>query len=456
MNSNVDYLIAPAQKKMIRQTLLSPQSMKPLSSRTLNVILPEGHEYVFPKEIPKEHSSEKGYRTWHFWTAASRAGPTYVHAVSPFAKQNSILRTEPATPPPMLKINRKFIVKEPEMLVPSMRVAKELTQFWNECYRADDWIFEIDEARVADILNRSNSIALAIRTPEGLLVGTALSSHLPGVVISGTREIKEKVYQVEGLVLHPQLRERGAAGWLLGWLDYYTSQKEPVVHVWFRDSHKKQAALPNRFAMSATRQSYAETSYIRLSRPMVDCIQMPWSAVSEVLHEIYTDSYNDFDVLYIPNRENPDVQWWLADMAEHPACAVLVGIANTHKLRRIPHFLDSKGIQKYKYIPIHNIVFTCIVRRRPGKIEDLSSPFWWEQEKAAPGYIRESIEAAVYAMKCEIVTIYDTHVRGDFVLENWKDDGWTICKESKWKFYMYNWMPSNFGHCEVIWPHIGI
>ena len=441
---------------MIRRTIPNKLSMKPLSSRTLNVILPEGHEYIVPKEIPKEHSSDKGFRTWHFWTAASRAGPTYVHAVSPFAKQNSILRTEPATPPPMLKINRKFIVKEPEVLSPSFRTAKELTQFWNECYQADDWIFEIDESRVAEILNRANSTALGIRTPEGLLVGTALSSHLPGVVLSGFNEIKEKVYQVEGLVLHPQLRERGAAGWLLAWLDYYTSQKEPAVHVWLRESHKKQASLPNRYAMPSTRLDIAETSYMRLTRPVVNCIQMPWVAVSEVLHEIYMDNYNEFDILYVPNRDNPDIKWWLSDIADHPACAVLVGIADTHKLRRVAHFLDAKGIQKYKHIPIHNIVFTSIVRRRPGKFDDLSSPFWWDKEKAAPGYIREAIEAAVYAMKCEIVTIYDTHVRGDTVLENWKDDGWTLCKDSKWKFYMYNWMPPNFGRCEVIWPHIGI
>ena len=430
--------------------------MKSQSSRVLNSIIPDEHDVPAPKDIPKEHSSERGLRTWHFWSSSCRAGPSYIHSISPFVKQSSILRKEPATPPPMLKINRKFIVKEPEILVPSFKVVKEMTQFWNECYRADDWIFEITESRALEILNRESSTILGIRTPEGLLVGTVISSQLPGSILSGTLEIKEKVCQVEGLVLHPQLRDRGAAGWLLAWLDYYTSQKEPVVHVWIRESHKKQASLPNRSAMPATKMFVAETSYLYLSKPAVNCRRMPWNSIRDILYEIHTDSLNEFDVLYIPSKENTDITWWLSDIDEYPSCAVLVGIADTHKRRRLPHFVDAKGVQKYVYHPIHNIVFTCIVRRRPGKVDDLSSPFWWDSEKRAPPYIREGIEAAVCAMKCDIITVYDTHVRGDVMLEYWKDANWKIYTERKWKFYMYNWIPPNFGHAEVIWPHIGI
>jgi hypothetical protein len=106
-----------------------------------------------------------------------------------------------------------------------------------------------------------------------------------------------------------------------------------------------------------------------------------------------------------------------------------VGIARTNRV------LPSENI-------IHKVVFASFVRT--------THAFWNDVEYPLCERIREGIEIAAIAQKCEVIYVYSPSFAS-----HWKNR-WTIHTQQKRKIYMYNRIPPSLGHSSILWPHAGL
>ena len=367
-------------------------------------------------------------RSWHFWK--DRPCPNLITGF--FNNRSSIIRKERSIAPPAITVNRT-ILNEPVIFNKSVQAAKEICDFWRTYYKSADWTANINEADVYDILGKDKTTIIGVRNPEGQLVGTVASIPLTGQFLHHREEIKQAFFLVDYLVLHPLMRGRGVAGWLLGWLDYLTSKKGPVIHCWFRESYNIRGKLSKMVAVPFSRMNTLHISYVSLAtRPHPEHAQeITWHSVRKVLNDIKVSKEFSFDLMYIPN-DTYNTTWWRVELLEYPSCALIVGIKNTGKM-------------KSNNQCIYNVVFTCFVRLIPGNVNDIAEPFW-----ATDSYIpalRSSIEAAAFTQKCDIITVSDNSTCGDDYLEKWPQ--WRIANRKR-KLYMYNWRSPTIG--SIVWP----
>ena len=349
-------------------------------------------------------------KRWHFWKNRPCA-----NVFSMFRSSTTALRTELCPSPPPITIQH-YNWKEPIHFGTSLRIAKELANFWNTFYNTKEWRVKYTSSIVYDMIGKDKATILGVRNRDGEIVGTIASIPLAGKFVTNTQEIDQPFYQVECLVIHPTFRNHGLAGWLLGWLDHFTSNAGPVVHCWFRESSvsklSKMAIVPIQRAITA------QISYVGMAKTMhfehVD--QLEWPIVQGLFHDIRVSKDRPFDLLYIPD-ETQDTTWWRVGIMDYPSCAMVIGIKDTGK------YISEKKL--------YNVVFTCFVRIRNDK--EMYEPFWME-ESPCP-YIRDCIEAAACMQKCDILQVSNISSCGDPYLNTWKNVRIT---DKKRKLYMYN------------------
>lgn len=383
---------------------------------------------IAPEETVKEN------RVWHFWKG--RPAPSIQYSFNPFLKKNVILREQPAAPPPSLtlKFRNQYVVAGPIQISPSRKSAKEIAKLWNEQYRIGDWSMHISELEVMEILHNPGTIVLGIVSPAGDIVGTILSTRLNGICLVGEKECELRM--VEGLVLHPHVRGQGAAGWLIGWLDHITSMTHPTTHVWFRETCKQQqSVLPKSIVLPAATEHVAQTTLAKLTGSILlgEATPIAWSAVSPILHALW-DSYS---IVFQPDKEPSNIQWWRSDIPGFPTSAILVGIAKTRRVKAGQH--------------LHIVVFSCFVRIREECPDVMKDPFWNNPEEPMCDMIREGIEAAAIAQQCDILQVYSPSFSS-----GWNKRSWSILEKQKRKMYMYNRIPPSMGYSSFLFPRCGV
>lgn len=368
-------------------------------------------------------------RTWHFWKDRPCS-----NIVSGLLTQSSkLLRIRPSEPPPALNVNRN-IIHVPVVFNKTTASVKELCEFWKAYYKAGDWTMNMKESVVCEILGREHTTIIGVRNPEGQLVGTVASIQLVGQMYHYEHKLNYPFFMVDYLVLHPHMRNRGVAGWLLGWLDHLTSLRGPSIHCWFRESYYMRSKLSRMTISPFARMRTIQISYVSLAtRPHPEHVeQLSWQSVRTILHDIKESKEFSFSLLFIPNESN-DTTWWRVELLDYPSCALIVGIKNTMRMK-------SNNRMIYK------VVFTCFVRLRPGSVHDIADPFWVDSDAYIPA-IRNSIEAAAYTQKCDIITVTNNSSCGDDHLNKWPH--WQTTNR-KFKMFVYNWSGSNGG--TIIWP----
>jgi GNAT superfamily N-acetyltransferase len=321
-------------------------------------------------------------------------------------------------------------IKEPIQFAASPSSARDLRKFWNTYYTTNEWTVSYTDTDVLDMLQSAKTTILGIRDTEGNIVATVASCPLPGTFVQQEKELQQEVFQVTCLVLHPLFRGKGLAGWLLNWLDYHTSRHAPVIHCWLRESSGKR--LPKMKIVPFSQMRTAETTFLRLSQSAhSETEELPYSVVKSLFHSIRKSDEFGFDLLYLPS-ESPHSTWWKVTLPEIAFCAMVIGIADTKRVRDTEH--------------IYNVVFTCFVRI--DKEGHLTSPFWNDEDSYSP-YIQDCVEAAAFAQGCDIVTVTNSKTCGDPFLQRWT--GWKM-SERKRKLYMYNLNHSSFRNGSSLFP----
>ena len=165
----------------------------------------------------------------HFWQ--NRPCQNVFNIFNPFSR--NVIRSTPA-PQPMPHIHIHKMTLEPERIRPSIHSARVLAKFWKTWYKTTEWAFSMEDHELLEWIHRKGCTVLGILGPDKQLLGTVMSSPLEGTLYVGGKHVDIPLFQIDCLVLHPQIRGRGAAGWLLAWLDFSTSQHGPVAHCWKR------------------------------------------------------------------------------------------------------------------------------------------------------------------------------------------------------------------------------
>lgn len=168
-----------------------------------------------------------------FWSATT-AAPTIWDVMS-ITHIPSYIRTKPAEYPAVPKgftLPLRFFRAD----------AATIAEFWKRNYGGDDWYLDSDAEFVMRYLTRRNVYIFGIfEANKYELIGTIVSTPITeGSVIMSHGAALANVRVIEGLCIHRDYRGSGIAGYLIGYMDAFTSRLNtvPVVHIWGRELSK--------------------------------------------------------------------------------------------------------------------------------------------------------------------------------------------------------------------------
>jgi len=350
-----------------------------------------------------------------FWSTTT-ATPTIWHRMS-FSPTPGYIRTEPVGYPAI-----------PEGFTKPLRFfrsdAAVVAEFWKANYGGDDWYLNSDTEFVLRYLVKSNVYIFGIFQIDTMkLIGTIVSTPLTdGSTLMSHGARLSNVRVIEGLCIHRDFRGSGIAGFLIGYMDAFTSQlnRVPVVHLWGREMSK----MP--FLTTALRtDSYAYKV----------CTRKP---PGQFLNFMAWDEFCDLWKTSSPHWIHDKVPRIVAtcplslhcafDVWTYPADSLVpdrpvVVVSNTHRKTRDKH------------LTIYEVVWCGYMRNNilyPAKssiqykqiIDDISNQY--------NGLLFAS--SAVYNGGANIL---------------WGAD-WNYGKSGMHAWFLYNYIPPSFGNCELL------
>jgi hypothetical protein len=407
---------------------------------------------ISSKETTKQPrtANYKMFRFWRFHTDTNRAGPTRIQKY--LSKRTpKFLRTSVPNPPPPYTISSQWKATKPEICQLSLHTLGELETFLHTNYKTKAGFQykkgTLDIPRLSD----SNTMILLLRNPESHICGCVISIVHEGLFGFTEYAQQPKPRIVQYLCIHPLLRGRGLAGWLLAWLDTFTHEAYgPCAHLgwWSAKSSYAWNPLPSIVQTTMYKMVLCPEPLRKYEEDTI--LQVNHAAAKRVLEELLTpnhvedwirQTYESFTGMYsIPS--NQEVHWWKYTHDDLYGCSILVGLAPTQLEAPEGH--------------IWQVVYCSYVRGRPGNPNDMFSPFWEESStyKTIP---KRAIELALNAQGVRVAIVSDIYSQygGGSHPSNWtshKEDQarWTRISQRS-KLCIYNWMPSSFGFEDSIW-----
>lgn len=380
-------------------------------------------------------------RLWHFRTDRTRAGPSRLHAMFSRRRGRIMRPGAPAQPPPY-NISTQWRAVRPDVAMASPRIAGEIEEFLSEHYRTKSG-FRYFRAAVnwTQYLTNQNNITLCLRNPEGHICGLVASTQQQCVFGFTAQSGPPTPYFVEYLCIHPMLRGRGLAGWLLAWLDSITHERHgPCVHLgwWFAPPPRTWSPLPSVTFMRLYSKTFTGQRLREYEKQTV--VEVPSANAQQVITEIITaQTQNEtqlgdmkFDLYYLPTGK---ARWWRYQDEDLQGCGALVALVPTI-------WSNDRG-------QIWQVVYFSYVRCRPENTADISMPFW-DFEEETEQYPKRAIEAVCVSAGLHTVICSDlgSHYGNGLEVHAWR--GWQRLPEIS-KLHIYNWMPSGFGVDSVLW-----
>jgi hypothetical protein len=195
--------------------------------------------------------------------------------------------------------------------------AERLTLFLNKHYKGEDWTLHLSVEKVQSIISTS-IVLLAVRGGE--ILGCILSRPLGGT-LQGLTTPHPFVQVIEGLCVRSDLRGQHLAGWLIGWIDFYTSQPRPNILIWYRELPTAPSSWTST-AMQVESYSYIKTKLVVLDNmPMIQIPFETWRPIWQQsrLDCVYSDGILDSEDLLCFSP------------SERPSLFSMVIVVNTHR-----------------------------------------------------------------------------------------------------------------------------
>lgn len=389
-------------------------------------------------------ANSRTFRFWHFHTDSSRAGPTRLLSWKLWDRKPRILRRQVPKPPPPYQISPQWKATSAERAGPSPRTAEQIEEFFCKHYKTrTGFTYTPQSISWFHLLVDPKVMVLLLRNPEGDICGCIASIPEKGQFgFSGQRSEIQDLRIMNHLCIHPLLKKRGLAGWMMAWLDHLTAKEfGPCVHMsWsFLKRIAPLRGIPSLCTLRWWKRVYRPESLRAYEAEK--CYELSAAAAHKVILEIITNNRSDhplslgldFDLHYMSSVT--DIRWWRCDLEETYGCAILVGLQKTH--------LSLNGK------PVWVLVYCSYVRGRPGNHLDISMPFWDEAEDNQD-YPKSAIDLACVACGCSTVLVSDLSSCYGSGREPREWKGWSLMDE-KSNFYMYNWMPPNFSIMNMLW-----
>ncbi len=400
---------------------------------------------VDPSTTPSlKLANNRTYRFWHFHTDTSRAGPTSLQAWKFWDRTPRILRRQIPKPPPHYQISPQWKATQVERAEANIRVVKQIEEFFCKHYKTrTGFTYTPESVNWFHLLIDPQVMVLLLRNPEGDVCGCVASLPEKGQFgFTNQTTDSPSLRRLQYLCIHPLLKKRGLAGWMLAWLDHHTAKEfGPSVHyTWsFLKRHTPLRGVASLCTVHWWKRTYKSESL--RSYEAEACYEISAQAAQNVILEIITNNRAErplclgqtFDLHYLSSVQQ--IRWWRYDLEETVGCSALVGLQKTH--------LSLNGK------PVWVVVYCGYVRGRPGNPHDMSMPFWDESEENQD-YPKHAIDMACVACGCTTVLVNDLPAcyGGGYEPRRWK--GWSALDE-KSNFYMYNWMPPNFNIFNMLW-----
>ena len=283
--------------------------------------------------------------------------------------------------------------------------AQPLAKFLQQYYCGDDW--ELDNTIstwinlylsdiniiVIGLLHEEELIATIISTP----VGKTIMSH--GATVSNLRV-------AEGLCVHDAYRSTGVAGFMIEYIDAYTSQREPTAHLWSREMVGRPFISS---AFSRDTYAYARCAICPLTLPVVP---MAWPAFQE-LWTSNTSFFSDPSIVVLaPSNRRGGLL--VFEIQNH-----IVVISKTGRRTKQGH------------LPIFEVVW-CGLRRETALIS---------------GHCTEAVLTSVAAYLHIGILFASSSTVGGGVVSGW--EYWSYGNSGYHAWYLFNYIPPSFGSCTL-------
>jgi len=386
------------------------------------------------------NANTKMIRFWHFHTDTSRAGPTRLQKYIA-SRKPKLLRTTAPKPPPPYTISTQWKATKPEIATMTLHTIRDLNTFLSAYYKTKSG-FKYKKDSL-DIQSLSQSLVLLLRNPEGQICGCVISSEIHGL-FGFKNETKQPMPRIiQYICIHPLLRGRGLAGWLLAWLDTFTHEKYGACsHIgwWFAPSSYKWSPLPS-IVQTKLYKKVLPDEPLR-TYEAAEITEVTSESAKRVLDELLSEKVDDWlghtsgtsiEMYNISSKQI--VYWWKYTNTQLHGCSVLIGLA--------PTTLEAPEGQ------IWQVVYCGYVRSRPGNVNDISMPFW--DDSPTYKYVPKlAIELALAAQGVNVVIVSNipSQYGGGLQPSRWND--WTQISERS-KLILYNWMPPSFDIEDCLW-----
>lgn len=257
--------------------------------------------------------------SYHFFSDSEFAGPNPVDVLRFWDRSPRQLRPEPRKTLP------KFRLPNSQTFTNAVKAtaenAIEISSFWCKYYTGNGWTFRCSADDVTNWLQQG--FILVIKDADHI-VATFAYRQLNGVAL-GAKQLPAGAI-LDGLVVHPRLRQQGVASFLLAAMDYtiYNEQAQTALF-WFREhSSHISAALQTPVAVF-------DYCYIKLDdvkKYAGRAIRV--TTVPSIVNSIIEKNRGDFTVSSCVSANasanaNANILWFLVGGA-------IVGIADTHRI----------------------------------------------------------------------------------------------------------------------------
>jgi len=267
---------------------------------------------------------------------------------------------------------------------------KDLTEFWNLFYRGKDWRMDLTEDHVKSYLD-DKRVLVYILVEHNRIVASIVSTPCPLVMSHGASLSNARI--IEGLVVHPYLRNKGIAGLMIAYMDYITSKLGPVCHLWAREE-----LMPSFFSTAISSKPYSYILPENILQGTMPIERLAWSDFIQLKQWSRTSGHWIRSATLFQRRGDLDV-WW-GQTKPH----VIVVVANTRRI-------ETKTNK-----PIHEIVW-CSDIPQEGLLESIALKY--------KGPLFTTLPPRILSPE------------------------WTKGKSGYHSWYIYNYLPPAFGNCTV-------
>jgi len=301
--------------------------------------------------------------------------------------------------------------------------AATVAEFWKQNYGGDDWYLDSDADFVMRYLTRNNVYIFGIyATDKCKLVGTIVSTPITeGSVIMSHGAALANMRVIEGLCIHREYRGSGIAGYLIGYMDAFTSRLNtvPVVHIWGRELSKSSV-----ISTALRTDTYAYKVCTR--KPSNGLLKsMPWGDFNKAWISSSTLWLEETPRIIAtrPYIIQAGLDIWIYPVDVVSQYKPIIVVSNTHRKTRTTHQ------------PIYEVVWCGYIHHNilyPAKRS--------VQYKHMLNDISNRYEGLLFASSA---------VYNGGATEEWGAE-WNYGKSGVHVWNIYNYIPPSFGNCELL------